>query len=243
MNIKILNSIAVIIAALFAVATINAQEAKTMYVMKKGAVIFQHTVSDIDSIIFYEPSIDPTDPLTSDAGVVINGVKWATRNVDKPGAFTATPEDPGMFYQWNSKVGWSAIDPLKPSDGTSVWNNSWNGNNATTWEKANDPCPPGWRMPSQGELNALISSGYVWKTVNSMNGMQFGSGSNTLFLPAAGYRFYDGTLYDAGSDGYYWSSTADDAPYSYYLYFTAGIAYVYWYDYRANGLSCRCVAE
>jgi len=31
---------------------------------------------------------DPkTDPLTSDAGVVINGVKWATRNVDKPGTF------------------------------------------------------------------------------------------------------------------------------------------------------------
>jgi hypothetical protein len=34
------------------------QEAKTMYVMKDGAVIFQSAVSDIDSIIFYAPVHD-----------------------------------------------------------------------------------------------------------------------------------------------------------------------------------------
>jgi len=40
-----------------------------------------------------------------ETGVVINGVKWATRNVDKPGTFVANPEDFGMLYQWNRRVG------------------------------------------------------------------------------------------------------------------------------------------
>jgi len=42
-----------------------------------------------------------------DEGVVINGVKWATRNVDRPNTFAETPESAGMFYQWNDKIGWS----------------------------------------------------------------------------------------------------------------------------------------
>jgi hypothetical protein len=37
----------------------------------------------------------------TDLGVVINGVKWATRNVDAPGTFAESPQAAGMFYQWN----------------------------------------------------------------------------------------------------------------------------------------------
>ena len=50
---------------------------------------------------------DVTNP-TLNKRVVINGVRWATCNVDAPGNFAANPEDAGMFYQWNRKVGWSA---------------------------------------------------------------------------------------------------------------------------------------
>jgi hypothetical protein len=47
-------------AILFAVGT--TQEAKTLYVMKQGAIDFQVSVEDIDSIIFYTPVIkDPFD--------------------------------------------------------------------------------------------------------------------------------------------------------------------------------------
>ena len=58
----------------------------------------------------------PTDPLTHDAGVVINGITWATRNVDEPGKFAARPEDAGMYYQWNSKIPFSFLPQviLKP---------------------------------------------------------------------------------------------------------------------------------
>ena len=230
----------ILIAALsFAAATL-AQGEKTMYVMKGGKATHEIAVSDIDSIIFYNPDPCPECTVcTQKGGVYINGVCWATRNVDKPGTFTAEPEDTGMFYQWNSKVSWSFTDPLTPSDGTSVWDIYWDGNDATTWEKSNNPCPSGWRMPSQSELSSLVSSGYDWKT----NGGQFGSGSNTLFLPAVGTRFsYDSTLYYAGSWSYYWSSTRTNASTAYHMNFYSGNAYVY-IDLRANGFSCRCVAE
>jgi len=40
----------------------------------------------------------------TDEGVVINGVKWATCNVDNPGTFVNRPETTGKIYQWNRKT-------------------------------------------------------------------------------------------------------------------------------------------
>ena len=37
---------------------------------------------------------------THDEGVVINGIRWATRNVDMPGTFAETPESAGGFFTW-----------------------------------------------------------------------------------------------------------------------------------------------
>jgi hypothetical protein len=41
----------------------------------------------------------------ADSGAVIHGESWATRNVDVPCTFAATPESTGTFYQWARKVG------------------------------------------------------------------------------------------------------------------------------------------
>ncbi|MDR1757419.1 MAG: hypothetical protein LBR51_00445 [Bacteroidales bacterium] len=38
-------------------------------------------------------------------GITINGVTWATCNVDVPGTFIDKPSDFGMFYQWNRTMG------------------------------------------------------------------------------------------------------------------------------------------
>jgi hypothetical protein len=77
---------------------------------------------------------------TQQKGVLINGVIWATSNVDAPGTFAKNPEDTGMFYQWNRKIGWSTSDPMTNSDGGTTWNRSRNigtyGKNPTT------PAPP-----------------------------------------------------------------------------------------------------
>jgi len=108
------------------------------------------------------------DTLTVDKGVVINGVKWATRNVAAPGFFAANPEDPGMFYQWNRKKAWPVTGAV------TGWDSSYP--TGTTWEQANDPSPAGWRVPTFAEIQSLLDTTYVsngWTTENGVNGQKF----------------------------------------------------------------------
>ena len=177
---------------------------------------------------------------TTDAGVVINGVKWATRNVDASGTFAATPESAGMFYQWNRPKG-------LPATGTVTgWDSSYP--TGTTWEKSNDPCPSGWRVPTIEEQRSLLDTDKVTSertTQNGVTGRLFTdkNSGNSIFLPGAGYRFYSyGTLSGAGAYGYCWSSTQLDSSYACYLSFGSGGANVGSLS-RSFGFSVRCVAE
>ena len=185
------------------------------------------------------------DPNTTDKGIVINGVKWATRNVGAPGTFVDNPEDVGMFYQWNRPVGWSATNPMISSNGETIWDSS--TPTGTTWEMANNVCPAGYRMPTAAEIQSLIDSSSQSTIRNGVYGRVFGSGDNTIFLPVTGFRdIGGGTLrYVDGSAlsyGFYWSSTPEESSLAYYLYFN-GDEVVRSYDSRCYGRSIRCVAE
>ncbi len=244
MKIRITKLFMAIVAIIFFSANLSAQQAETMYVMKNGAVAYQSAVSDIDSVIFYAPSIN--EPISGDGWVLINGVKWATCNVDAPGTFAAAPESAGMFYQWNRKVAWSVTYPLQNSNGGTTWDDS--TPSGTEWTKANDPSPAGYRVPTFEEIESLLNTTYVtneWTTQNGVFGRKFTdkSNGNSIFLPAVGYRGgSNGTLYGAGSDGNYWSSTQYDTNSAYYLVFYSGGA-DWRYNYRKSGLSVRPVAE
>ncbi|MCL2329033.1 MAG: hypothetical protein FWC39_11055 [Bacteroidetes bacterium] len=178
------------------------------------------------------------DPSTYDVGVKIGETVWATRNVDEFGKFAANPQDAGKFYQWNCKVAWSATEEI-----VTGWEAT--PSTGTTWEKANNPCPTGWRVPTKEEQEALIATGGTWTSTyndSSVAGYMFGSGNNRLFFPAAGYRTNGGALFNAGSYGYYWSSTDNGSIYAYYLYFysdNAGMTD----NFRASGRFVRCVKE
>jgi uncharacterized protein (TIGR02145 family) len=180
---------------------------------------------------------------TKDEGVIINGVKWATRNVDEPGTFAPTPESTGKFYQWNRKKAWNTTDQ-KVTD----WDNSIP--DGIEWEKVNDPSPEGWRVPTLNEIKFLFDTTQVsseWTIQSGVNGRKFTDkeNGNSLFLPAVGYRNGSGgTLYHAGVDGCYWSSTQyeSNASNAYLLGFYEGNAYWY-YHFRHYGLSVRPVAE
>jgi hypothetical protein len=64
-----------------------------------------------------------------------------------------------------------------------------------------------------------------------------------LYLPAAGCRNYgNGGVDGTGSGGYYWSSTVYGY-YGRYLGFSSGDVNASGYDFRAYGISVRCVAE
>jgi uncharacterized protein (TIGR02145 family) len=190
---------------------------------------------------------------TFDKGVIINGVKWATRNVSKPGTFAPKPKDAGMFFQWNRRVGWSATDPMENSDDDTTWDDS--DETGVIWRKSCDPSPVGWRLPTVEEIQKLLDDGKVkneWTTVDGVNGRKFTdkTSGNSIFLPAAGHRTYSGgTLLNAGSDGFYWSSTAHEEYESdaYYLdFYNGGAAWRHSYGrgfgFRV-GFSIRCVAE
>jgi len=176
--------------------------------------------------------------------IEISGVKWARCNVDMPGTFTAKPEDAGMYYQWGRSVGWSSTDPLISSNGETIWDDS--RPPGEIWEKANNPCPLGWRVPTMSELQGLIDAGIQWTTLNDVNGCIFGSGNNTIFMPAAGRREYEmGFLLDVGVVGRYWSNSAENL-YGKLIgftseYFICGGFGPEWV--RANAYPLRCVAE
>ena len=131
---------------------------------------------------------------TTDEGVVINGVRWATRNADGFRTFVASPEMMGGFY---ARLINRARDRYTLRRATLRRGGSFRGNNF-------DPCPPGWRMPTEREFRSLIAAGSVWTTVNGVYGRLFGTAPNQLFLPAAG-KFVDVSprVRDVNEMGYY----------------------------------------
>ena len=121
------------------------------------------------------------------------------------------------------------------------------------WEEANNPCPPGWRVPSKYELENLHNSGSTWGQLNGVNGRYYGSGGEKIFLPAVGLRNFNGTHSDnfvggvSGSKGYYWTDDcygSSTSAHAYYLLFSninsQGTAY---YGDRRFTLPVRCVLE
>ena len=126
-----------------------------------------------------------------------SGIKWAICNV---GAYS--PEEYGDYYAW----GETSTKATYTED-----NYSYSGNPTTLPSSADAATAnwgSGWRMPTYDELNELKNNCIVtWTTLNGVNGRLFtGPNGNSIFLPAAGYR-YDSELYHAGSDGICWSSS------------------------------------
>ena len=108
---------------------------------------------------------------TSLEGVVINGVRWATRNVNAPRTFADNPEDVGMLYVANigsrSSLNWAVVR----TDNRGVAN----------------PCPRGWRIPTRDELEKLVRIGSIRTTRNGVEGRMFGTAPNHIFLPELSY--------------------------------------------------------
>ncbi len=118
-----------------------------------------------------------------DEGVVINGVRWATRNVDAPGFFTAKIGDVGMFYQWDMKLGWSGNpdEPMTSSNGDTEWPEEYPYYDedwitiSTFWREENDPSPDGWRVPTIDELLLLCDEDNVsWTWEDATEAMPAG---------------------------------------------------------------------
>jgi uncharacterized protein (TIGR02145 family) len=197
--------------------------------------IFVASVMFFICTVFAGAQTEITDP-----GVEINGIIWATRNVDAPGRFVENPEDIGMFYQWNSRIGWSATDPLIPSDGVSEWLKHTGTNTPSSWEIINDPCPSGWRVPTKEEYESLIGVGGEYVVLNEIRVFAFRYGDNIVYFPLKDARdHYQGRLFEMEM-GAYWTATPAFDSYHYVERF-----FVDWMDFNSASTSfghhIRCV--
>jgi hypothetical protein len=102
-------------------------EENVTYIIESNEIniIIKEGETDLHSLllpeIFIFSSIDLT---TFEEGVIINGVKWATRNLAAHGKFVEKPEDFGALFQWG-RVGdghEQRTSPLYPTNDTSIEN-------------------------------------------------------------------------------------------------------------------------
>ena len=184
-----------------------------------------------------------------------SGIKWASCNVG-----AEKPEDYGNYYAWGEilpkedyslatyKYANGAYDKLTKYCNNASYGDNGFTDNKTTLEPEDDAAHMNWggswRMPTDAEWNELYANCiWTWTTQNGVNGYQVTSktNSNSIFLPAAGYRL--GTrLRRVGVYGYYWSSSLyeGDPYYAWYLLFYSD--YVDRDDYyRSSGQSVRPV--
>jgi uncharacterized protein (TIGR02145 family) len=98
----------------------------------------------------------------------------------------------------------------------------------------NNPCPSGYRVPTETELdNERLS----WVSVNGA-----GAFASPLKWPLAGVRDgNNGTLYGVGTDGPTWNNTLSGTNSGYLTFYSSG-AYMS-YSNRAYGLAIRCIKE
>ncbi len=139
-----------------------------------------------------------------------SGLKWAKCNLG-----ASKPSDYGDYYAWGEtkpKADYSwATYKWGTMDNLTKYNNS---DGKTTLEAADDAATQKlgspWRMPTYAEFKELlVNCTYTWTTQDGVNGLEVKSkkNGNSIFLPAAGYNISG--LTDAGSLGWYWSSSLD----------------------------------
>lgn len=204
--------------------------------------VYRIPLAVIDSICFTRGLCpDHNHPHAIDLGLP-SGTKWACCNVG-----ASYPEEYGGYYAWGetsekSYYDWDTYAYYNSNTGEIV--NLGSDIAGTSYDVAHVRWGGSWIMPSYYSQNELKNKcTKEWTTVNGVGGLLMtGPSGGQIFLPAAGYR-WDGDLDDAGSDGYYWSSSS----YAFYdgayeLLFVCGGGWAWTNaDHRRYGFSVRAV--
>jgi uncharacterized protein (TIGR02145 family) len=131
------------------------------------------------------------------------------------------------------------------------------------WYAVADPrglCPAGWHVPSDAEWTTLENflggasvAGGKMKSTGTIEGgtglwyspNQDATNSSGFTAFPGGYRYFDGTFFNIGNYGYWWSSTEYPSSTAWYrpLYYNTAGSYRYNYYFKAGGFSVRCLRD
>jgi uncharacterized protein (TIGR02145 family) len=156
----------------------------------------------------------------------------------------------GDWYRWGAKEPSVVNNSTTPSGVISDWDSgAYPAQFWGDWFVANDPCPGGWRLPTEVEWNAAMqnSSRKVWPDADWQDNevTNFYQLGDYLFLPAAGYRFYNGFRLERGIYCFLWSSkeNKNNLAGTWYAYFTSNNLSINAHtNNKKQALSVRCVA-
>lgn len=195
---------------------------------------------------------EPIDPYNGHEYVDLglpSGLKWATMNIG-----ATTPEEYGDCFAWGetepkSTYYWDTYFDSVYGSNNNFKKYSNGGGKKTTLDPEDDAAyvnwGGNWRMPTHAEQDELRNNcTWTWATQNGVTGYKVTSKSNgnSIFLPAASYRYGDNL--QPSSIGRYWSSSlyTTYSGNAYYLRFYPSSVDRY-YDDRYLGQSVRAVCQ
>ena len=224
----------------------------------EGLMIYN---TDTNCLQFYDGRfwISACDGMPDVSTVIgANGVEWMDRNLGANQVANASNDAAsyGDLYQWGRSADGhedrnssTASGPVAAgSEGSNFitelvdWlstpdDDRWNANETSggsVVKTVNDPCPAGYRVPTEAELDAERAN---WSSNNAA-----GAFASPLKLPMAGSRVRtNGSLSSVGTFGFYWSSTVSGTDVSSLRFNSSGASMLTFS--RASGYSVRCLKD
>ena len=182
-----------------------------------------------------------------------SGTLWATCNVG-----ATIPEDYGDYFAWGeiepkTTYNWSTYKYANGDNQLTKYcsdsNYGYNGfiDSLTVLQPSDDAATAnwgsGWCMPTADQWSELSANTIIaWTTQNGVDGRLFTAhNGQSLFLPAASYR-WDDELYDVGDYGGYWSSSLNTGrPVRAWGFYFNSETYFTGSSDRCGGISVRAV--
>jgi len=218
----------------------------TMYIMKSGAIVGQYNVNtELDSVIFYKPTIEETTSGTfidSRDGNEYNWVQigdqvWMAENLaylPSVNMVADGSEDAAGSYYYVYGYDGTNVAEAKATDNYTTYGVLYNWTAAMDGEASSTTnpsgiqgvCPAGWHLPSDAEWTELtdylggesVAGGKLKETGTTHWASPNTDATNETGFTAlpGGYRGSNGTFNYIGYFGYWWSASESNTNYAWY---------------------------
>jgi uncharacterized protein (TIGR02145 family) len=241
-------------------AVAGADEGELVYVNGLGLYYYSGTSTQWTAVGGCNQSTPIVYPQTTQVASNSSGGTFTFMNYNLGANTSLDPHVPvraihGDYYQWGKNAPDANVDAVIGGTWGNQGGSTANGNWTPTEKGPNDPCPDGFRVPSQAEWQAVHDNNEFYKTglpwtpehAYEFDGaLHYGPNVVTpaLTLPLAGERHVNsGAASGRGNRGRYWSSTENGSTHSYYLFFNQFNGVFVNNTVRNYGHSVRCIAE